>query len=365
MARVRSQVVERLPTLLMIGLSALVALEPVGRAASSEGMDVEIVSIDLRGHQTDLSQSPGIDTSQAVSSTGRIAFVSTRSGQAEIYVMTSTGRNVRRVTTSPTLGASVASTDAGTTQPAWSPDGDRLAFDAAVTPIPQGCAHDCLQWQVETMAADGSSLRRIAADGRAPTWAPDGRHLAFWEGVTTLGLERWLEITRTAGSETVRIPAFGWDSGVGPAWSPEGTALAFDARKAGERAQQVRIASSDGSREHRVTTGWGPLWAPGGRHLAYIVNGALYAVSPGGVDKTRLTPKGELVRGAAWSPRGRSLAVVVSSGPGAALRVELIGASGAWERVLLREPRGTVPWTSPSWLPSGKAIVLSVALPRA
>jgi len=351
-------------TLLILSSCALLALQPVGAAASAE-TDVEIVSIDMRGHQSNLSRSPGIDTSQAVSGTGQIAFVSTRSGQAEIYVMTSAGRNVRQVTTSPTLGASVATTDAGATQPAWSPNGTRIAFDAVVAVIPQTCSHDCTRWQVETTAADGSRLRRIAADGRAPTWAPDGRHLAFWEGVTTLGPERWLVIARTTGSHSPPIPAFGWDSSVGPSWSPSGRALAFDARKTGEQAQQVRVALSDGSHARRVTTGWGPLWAPDGRHLAYILNGALYEVSPAGTGKTRLTPRGEYVRGAAWSPGGRSLAVVVSSGSDAALRVELIGAGGTWERVLIREPAGTVPWTSPSWLPSGKAIVVSLALPRA
>jgi TolB protein len=350
--------------LVILSSCALLALQRVSAAVSAE-TDVEIVSIDMRGHQSNLSRSPGIDTSQTVSGTGQIAFVSTRSGQAEIYVMTSAGRNVRRVTTSPTLGASVATTDAGATRPAWSPDGTRIAFDAVVALIPQTCSHDCTRWQVDTMASNGSHLRRIAADGRAPTWAPDGRRLAFWEGVTTLGLERWLVIARTTGSQTPPVPAFGWDSSVGPAWSPSGSALAFDARKTGEQAQQVRVALSDGSHARRVATGWGPLWAPDGRHLAYIVNGALHEISSAGTGKRRLTPKGELVHGAAWSPSGRSLAVVVSSGPDSALRVELIGASGTWERVLTREAPGSVPWTSPSWLPSGKAIVLSLALPRA
>src|SRR5437667_12050855 len=70
----------------------------LGRAAGKQ-FDVEIVAIDLAGRQTNLTQNPAWDSAPAVSRDGRIVFLSTRDGEAELYVMGGDGRNVRKLTT--------------------------------------------------------------------------------------------------------------------------------------------------------------------------------------------------------------------------------------------------------------------------
>ncbi|MGH9143733.1 MAG: TolB family protein, partial [Vicinamibacterales bacterium] len=57
-------------------------------------------------------------------------------------------------------------------QPAWSPDGKRIAFQA----------YRSTTWQIWTVNADGTDLRAVTSgpyDDREPQWSPDGTQIAF------------------------------------------------------------------------------------------------------------------------------------------------------------------------------------------
>ncbi|HEU5171504.1 MAG TPA: LpqB family beta-propeller domain-containing protein [Gemmatimonadales bacterium] len=95
----------------------------------------------------------------------RIAFISTRAGPPQLYVMAADG-------TDPEL---LAPFDYGVTGssngPEWSPDGSAVVFHREV----QGTA------QIHVLTVSGRNLRVLTSAGRNedPTWAPDGRHVAF------------------------------------------------------------------------------------------------------------------------------------------------------------------------------------------
>lgn len=95
----------------------------------------------------------------------QIAFVSTRAGQPQIYVMASegTGQELFAPFDFGVTGSSFA--------PEWSPDGLNIAFHRDV----EGST------QVFVMDVASRSVRQLTSAGRNedPTWAPDGRHLAY------------------------------------------------------------------------------------------------------------------------------------------------------------------------------------------
>jgi TolB protein len=95
----------------------------------------------------------------------RIAFVSTRAGLPQIYVMAAdgTGQELLAPFDYGVTGSSNA--------PEWSPDGVRVAFHRDVAGSPQ----------VFVMDVASRTVRQLTSLGRNedPTWAPDGRHLAF------------------------------------------------------------------------------------------------------------------------------------------------------------------------------------------
>jgi TolB protein len=108
----------------------------------------------------------------------RIAFHSNRDAApsgtppfrgSEIHVMDADGSNVRRLT--------VTAPGRTTQNPAWSRDGQRLAFDS--TRDGESILTD---WEIYLMDADGTSIRRLTNDRKPdghPRWSPDGRHLVF------------------------------------------------------------------------------------------------------------------------------------------------------------------------------------------
>jgi Tol biopolymer transport system component len=67
--------------------------------------------------------------------------------------------------------------------PAWSPDGSMIAFTSVRDRNGETCFHDCSpSGEIYVARADGTEVRRLTtsqADDQSPTWAPDGRRIAF------------------------------------------------------------------------------------------------------------------------------------------------------------------------------------------
>ncbi len=134
------------------------------RIAYSGNGDIYIANSDGRGAVNITGNQRYIDVSPTWSPSGRqIAFVSDRSGTPEVYVMSSTGGNVRKV-----------SSGGYSTDPSWSPDGDvnRIAFVKV----------EGAEANIFTVSPDGSGEQRLTWASRRnenPTWSPDGHYIAF------------------------------------------------------------------------------------------------------------------------------------------------------------------------------------------
>ncbi len=167
-----------------------------------QGGNANIYTMDLRSRATTrLTDSAAIDTGPCYSPDGRqIAFESDRGGAQQIYVMNADGSGQRRIS----FGTGSYST------PVWSPRGDLIAF----TKRSGG------RFLIGVMRTDGSG-ERILTEGfhnEGPTWAPNGRVLAFFRDTPGAngGPQLWTIDLTGYNEQRLATPAFGSD----PAWSP-------------------------------------------------------------------------------------------------------------------------------------------------
>src|SRR6266508_2743394 len=88
---------------------------------------------------------------------GKIAFVPSRAGNPEIYTINTDGTDLTRLTNDPAIDD----------EPAWSPDGRRIAF--------------VRNFELYVMNADGSNVRRTFSGNltQNPSWSPDGTKIVY------------------------------------------------------------------------------------------------------------------------------------------------------------------------------------------
>jgi Tol biopolymer transport system component len=149
---------------------------------------------------------------------GKIAFGSFRDGNWDIWTMNPDGSAQTRLTTNLSVDL----------QPAWSPDGSKIAFLSQRDSTGTECDHFdgtiCgVNNEIYVMNADGTGLRRLTDfPSGEPAWSPDGLKIACGgESEPTGG---GVFIANADGSGLTNLVAAG---GGGPVWSPDGKKIAF------------------------------------------------------------------------------------------------------------------------------------------
>lgn len=158
------------------------------------------------------------------------------------------GSGFTRLTTDP----------ASDTTPAWSPNGNRIAF----TSFRDGTPH------IYLMNADGSNQRRLTSGDMPeydPQWSPDGKMIAFWSGDPNGTTQVY---TVNADGTGLRQLTDSPGLNDGAVWSPDGAMLAFSSRRTGHR--EIYLMNVDGSGVAQLTDDpaedLNPSWRPP-RHL--------------------------------------------------------------------------------------------------
>ena len=258
---------------------------------------------------------------------GRIAFASGR----EIYLINSDGSGLTQLTHS----------DFGVYnyQPALSPDGKRVAF-ARVQNDQAG---------ISIIDVDGTGLRILTTNNVSgdsePAWSPDGSKIAFVRGhdptrngvaylSQCLGPSRIYVVNvnvDSVDSEIINLTPS--QSATDPAWSPDGTRIAFVSNANGNYdIYSMRIEGTDVQQLTQTDAQEAePAWSPNGRTIAYahylggttacgfihtgsedpptLAGQHIYLMSSDGSNQTRLTDQGNNIE-PTWSPDGASLAFV-------------------------------------------------------
>ena len=246
--------------------------------------------------------------------TEKIAFVSKRDGNAEIYIMNPDGSEQTNLTQHP----------AEDYDPAWAPGGKQILFSS----------NRDGPFDLYLMDADGKNLQKVFKSSkyrRGPTWSPDGKRIAYAQA------------------------------------NPQKAILLFGARFVPSTELTLYIATPTGHTAEKLTDGFDPSWSPNGREIVYVMGGRKQ--TPLGIfdlqTRTRdiLLPRDiPWILDPTWSPQGDKIIFTKLNGAGFNAQGFLTFQKGTLHTVNL-DDMGLEQITdelssyNPTWSPQSKEII--------
>jgi TolB protein len=204
---------------------------------SNSAWEILMYSLDL-GRMVSFPRFGGTNLSPSWAPDGtRLAFSSSRNGSgSEIYVVDSSGQNLRRITTGK--GPDVS--------PTWNrKTGSQIAFVSGRTGLPQ----------IYTMESDGTNVQRVTDQGYAvsPQWSPNGQFLTFsWMRKYGPGMpgSNDLYLMDIASKQWVQLTHDGSRNDF-PSWSPDNRHIVFQSNRSG--TEQIWSMLADGTNLQQLT----------------------------------------------------------------------------------------------------------------
>lgn len=194
--------------------------------------------------------------------------------------------------------------------PTWSPDGTKIAFSRS-DPIGDPNNPSSGPLNIVVMNADGTGLTRLTNNDRltfdqSPAWSPDGTKIAFARGQIPAGPTN-IYVMNADGTGVTRLTNVTrpdpFNVADNPNWSPDGSKIVFVSP---DRYDQIWTMNADGTGVTQLTSysggptvSWGdPHWAPDGSKIAFVGSSGIFTMNPDGSGQTFLGGGG----GIDWQP---------------------------------------------------------------
>jgi eukaryotic-like serine/threonine-protein kinase len=205
-----------------------------------------------------LTTEPGIEEFPSLSPDGKwVVYQSGQGGKLNIYLQSVTGQTPINLT---------KDSMASDIMPAFSPDGERIAFRSNR----QGGG-------IFVMGRTGESPRLVSADGVNPAWSPNGKEIVYGTlgvgdnpGIRLGNSQLWAVNIATGDKRPITKTG----DAVQPSWSPHGYRIAFWGISGGNR--DIYTVPASGGEPTPVTNDanvdWNPVWSPDGNYLYFSSN---------------------------------------------------------------------------------------------
>jgi tol-pal system beta propeller repeat protein TolB len=269
---------------------------------------------------------------------GRLLYHSDSSGVYQIYLLVA-GQPAVELTHGP--GSAV--------EPAWSPDGQLIAFSAYTTNPDNSTIY--------VMRADGSDRHQVKPDqpelNWRPAWSPDGKQLVFQSN-----RDGNFEIYKINLDGTSELNLTGHPSNDGdPTWSPDGSKILFYSDRS--KSSAMYTMDADGSNVTMVLDGsWRvsyPRWSPDGKRIVFASaknsSQEIYVVNADGSQVQKVSDRLLDNTMPAWVGNDK----VIFSGDDGGMNWDLylVNADGTGQTQVTRDrnPKGVVANRYPAWLP--------------
>lgn len=181
--------------------------------------------------------------------TGQIAFASARSGVPQIFLSNADGTALTQLT----------NMENGACQPSWSPDGSQLAFISPCSRRGEFFETAYRESSLYLMNADGTGqkpLTTVPGSDFEPAWSPDGRRIAFTSvrdgnkqifllDVNSLAITRLTDASLDIESSQ-------------PAWSPDGNMIVYTVKRVG--TYQIWVMTDTGQENIQIARSGQALW---------------------------------------------------------------------------------------------------------
>jgi Tol biopolymer transport system component/predicted Ser/Thr protein kinase len=211
-----------------------------------------------------LTDAPGVESSPTLSPDGKSVVYVGRSGDRfGLYLLRVGGRNAVPLT---------ADSSADDWQPAFSPDGEKIAFRSERD-----------GGGIFVMGSTGESVKRVTDFGFNPTWSQDGREIAVANGAFLFptdrgGAVRGLSAVNVETGKMRDVTSAG--DAMQPSWSPHGYRIAYWGLRGTSGQRDLWTVAADGSEAkspgvavtNDAALDWSPVWSPDGRFLYFSSN---------------------------------------------------------------------------------------------